>query len=131
MIYAGLGSRFLAGLIDSIIFSVVSGLINSVVNTSISNEWGIGINFVQLILVIVYFVIYQFYTGQTLGKKVMKIKVVDANGKKPTILTFLLRETIGKTVSIIILLFGYLMIFWDSKRQGLHDKIANTYVVKN
>ena len=30
----------------------------------------------------------------------------------------------------LVLLLGYLMIAFDQKKQGLHDKIAGTYVVK-
>jgi uncharacterized RDD family membrane protein YckC len=45
-------------------------------------------------------------------------------------MTFFLREIIGKIVSSIILFIGYLMILWDGKKQGLHDKIAGTVVIK-
>ena len=30
----------------------------------------------------------------------------------------------------IIIFIGYLMIIWDGKKQGMHDKIVGTYVVK-
>ena len=38
---------------------------------------------------------------------------------------------IGYFVSEIILGIGYLMILWDSKNQGLHDKIAGTLVIRD
>ncbi|HCB22768.1 TPA: RDD family protein, partial [Candidatus Daviesbacteria bacterium] len=44
--------------------------------------------------------------------------------------TFALREILGKLASGLILGIGYLMVAWDSKKQGLHDKIASTYVVR-
>ena len=40
-----------------------------------------------------------------------------------------LRETVGKLVSALILLLGFLWILWDKDRQGWHDKIAGTLVV--
>jgi uncharacterized RDD family membrane protein YckC len=36
----------------------------------------------------------------------------------------------GKYISTIILFIGYLMMIWDDKKQTLHDKMANTLVVK-
>ena len=44
--------------------------------------------------------------------------------------TTLLREIIGKIISSIIILLGYIWILFDGQRQGWHDKIASTYVVK-
>ena len=33
-------------------------------------------------------------------------------------------------VSMLPLCFGFLWIAWDKKKQGWHDKIAKTYVIK-
>ena len=41
-----------------------------------------------------------------------------------------LREVIGKFLSKLILGIGYLLVAVDSRKQGLHDKIADTYVIK-
>ena len=60
----------------------------------------------------------------------MGIRVVDAQGKTPNMLTFFLREVVGKLVSGIILGIGYLIVLWDGRKQALHDKIASTYVVR-
>jgi uncharacterized RDD family membrane protein YckC len=40
-----------------------------------------------------------------------------------------LRETVGKFVSTIAILLGFLSIVWDQDHQGWHDKIASTLVV--
>lgn len=137
MQYVGFGRRLVATLIDSLIFFVVQSLVDisfgvpflpgsGVSNVGIENL----LNFLSTLLWIVYVVGYQGYTGQTLGKKVMGIKVVDVSGNKPSYFTFFLRDVIGKLVSSIILLIGYFMVLWDGKKQGLHDKIAGTFVVK-
>ena len=44
--------------------------------------------------------------------------------------TAFLREVIGKFISSILLCIGYLMVAFDGQKQGLHDKIAGTYVIK-
>lgn len=41
-----------------------------------------------------------------------------------------LREVIGKTISTITGLPGFFWISWDARKQGFHDKIADTVVVK-
>ena len=132
MKYAGSGQRFLAYLIDvvvTIIVSVVFGIILGLVVGKSSSTLMISTLF-NIIFYVSYWVIYQSKSGQTIGKKMMNIKVVDSSGKVPGVGTFFLRDTVGKIVSGIIIYIGFLMILWDSKKQGLHDKIAGTYVIK-
>jgi uncharacterized RDD family membrane protein YckC len=68
------------------------------------------------------------YQG-TLGKIVMGIKVVDHNNQRLDFSRALLRN-LSKVLSAFLLGIGYIMIIFDSRKQGLHDKIADTYVVK-
>lgn len=79
-------------------------------------------------LVFGYNVYFIWKYGATLGKKWLKIKVVNKEGKNPTFIQAFLRETIGKFLSGLFLL-GYLWAIWDKDRQTWHDKIASTYVV--
>lgn len=117
----------MAAIIDALIVGVVSFLLMLVL-TSI--KLGFLGMIIQLGLGIGYYVFYQQSQTQTIGKKIMNIKVVDVSGKTPTLMTFFLREIIGKMISGIILGIGYLMIAFDAKKQGLHDKIASTFVIK-
>src|SRR3989344_363837 len=130
MQYAGVGSRFLAAIIDSIILTLVSFVLGFVLEMAMGKNGAFLNMILSIIIGIFYWVFYQASQGQTLGKKAMGIKVVDLAGNKPTAMTFFLREIIGKIVSSIILFIGYLMILWDGKKQGLNDKIAGTVVVK-
>ncbi|MBI4303197.1 MAG: RDD family protein [Chloroflexi bacterium] len=68
--------------------------------------------------------------GQTVGKILLRIKVVNVQGKKPGVGRAFLREVLGKQVSTILLCIGFLWIVFDRQNQGLHDKFAGTYVVK-
>lgn len=70
-------------------------------------------------------------SGATPGKKIMKIRVVKADGSAVGYGGAFLREVVGKFISGIILLIGYFWMLWDPNKQALHDKIAGTYVVKN
>lgn len=127
--YAGFWIRFAAWIIDAIIVGLVNGFANFILRTFLGfyplETYGLS-----LLIAIGYWVFYQSWAGQTLGKKALGLKVVDQNGKTPTQTTFFIREIVGKFVSGIILGIGYLMIIWDSKKQALHDKIASTFVIK-
>ena len=113
---------------------------------------------ISIIILILYFAVLQYFLiGQTLGKKIMKLQIKSNNGKKLTILNYILRslilnEVLINILSIIFLLVlnkdGYLiynqiiyvvsyviemaiifMIAFDKNNRGLHDYISNTKVV--
>lgn len=127
--YAGFGVRFVAALVDGVLLFIVSFIIGLPVGLVFGDNASSVASILGWAISISYYVVYQQKYGQTIGKKAMKIKVVNAEGKTPTMFTFFLREIIGKVISGLILLIGYLMVIWDAKKQALHDKIANTYVV--
>lgn len=68
------------------------------------------------------------YGGQTLGNRVMALKVVRENGKPMDVITGIVRY-IGYIISSIVFL-GYIWMAFDKRKQGWHDKIAKTLVVK-
>jgi len=112
--YAGFWIRFAAAVIDGAILTVAT------IFTS-----GFGI-----ILFWLYFWLFTGLKGQTLGKMVLSIKVINAEGDIPTLGIAALREILGKTLSAIALFIGLLWIIWDEEKRGWHDIIANTRVVK-
>ena len=73
-------------------------------------------------------------SGQTLGKKMVKIKVVDENGYAPGWGRSFMRYVIGFGLEnllmyIMIGLLGWLWPLWDANKQAWHDKIGGTFVV--
>ncbi len=124
--YAGAGGRFLGLLIDGIILSVIGWIIGYVIPNG--QQSGLS-SLVSIALSIAYQVYFFTSTGQTLGMKVMNTKLVDGNGQLLSMGSAVVR-VIGSYVSAFILLIGYFMFFWDSKKQTLHDKMASSYVVK-
>lgn len=83
-----------------------------------------------LVLGYAYRVFFIGYCGQTPGKMAVKVKVIRTDGTEVGYVRAFLREVVGKFLSKLILGIGYLMVAIDSRKQGLHDKIADTYVVK-
>ena len=61
----------------------------------------------------------------------MGLKVIDETGSNIGYGKSFLREIVGKIVSGLVFNLGYVWVAFDDKKQGWHDKIAGTYVVKN
>lgn len=85
---------------------------------------------VAVIILWAYFVLTTKYFGGTFGKMAYGMHVERTDGKPLDWTTVFLREVIGKIISTITGLLGFLWISWDARKQGLHDKIADTVVVK-
>ena len=81
------------------------------------------------LLTVGYFILATYFCGTTLGKYLMQIKVISTDGKPLTFVSVLIRETVGRYLCTIILYIGYMIAGWDNEKQGLHDRIADTYVV--
>ena len=82
-----------------------------------------------LILSVIYFVGYWAKSGQTIGKTMMGIRIVGADGSAISWGKALLRY-VGYIISGLVLSLGFLWLAFDRKRQGWHDKIAGTYVLQ-
>jgi uncharacterized RDD family membrane protein YckC len=127
--YAGLGVRLIAALVDAVLLALVNSGISYTLQLTLGDNSFITGSILGWIISVGYYIVYQAKYTQTIGKKVMNIKVITYDGKTPSMSTFFIREILGKIASAVILLIGYLMVLWDPKKQALHDKIADTYVV--
>jgi uncharacterized RDD family membrane protein YckC len=69
--------------------------------------------------------------GQTLGKHLMRVRVVDEHSSASIGYgRAALREILGKWLSGALLSLGYLWMLWDPKMKTWHDMIATSQVVK-
>ncbi|PJF34174.1 MAG: RDD family protein, partial [Candidatus Thermofonsia Clade 1 bacterium] len=68
--------------------------------------------------------------GQTPGKAAVGIRIVKLDGTRLTAWDAILRNVIGYTISSLIFFLGYLWILFDDRKQGWHDKLARTVVVR-
>ena len=98
-----------------------------------NTNWILGLsnhNVLRETLIILYYALMESSKYQaTVGKIVMGIKVVNKQGQGLDFSKALLRN-LSKILSAFILGIGYIMIVFDDRKQGLHDKIADTFVVK-
>ncbi|MDY0213014.1 MAG: RDD family protein [Desulfuromonadaceae bacterium] len=134
---AGFWIRVVAALLDSMIsallqFSMVFalGAITELSGTSNLPSVQILTMLFGTLAGVFYYVFFTGYSGQTPGKMLLRLKVVRLDGTKVSYGQALLRETIGKFISGIILGIGYLMVALRADKRALHDLIADTRVIR-
>lgn len=126
--YAGFWRRYFAYTIDMMII----GIVNASVGFSFAfamSENGQGWAFLPSLLISAGYFVYFWskQNGQTLGNRILAIKVVKEDGTTLDPMTGVVRY-LGYLLSGAVLSLGYLWSIWDSKKQGWHDKIAKTIV---
>ena len=134
--YAGFWIRTLAAIIDSILMLLIIGpLLTAIYGTGywsgeslVQGTWDVLFNYVLPALAVIVFWIYR---SATPGKMVTNLKIVDADtGEKPSTGQFVGRY-LCYYISMIPLMLGIIWVGIDKRKQGWHDKIARTVVVKN
>ena len=75
-----------------------------------------------------YYVFFWSLTGQTIGQRVMGLRVVRLDGRRLGFWLSLVRW-IGCQVCILTLGIGFLWVLGDNRRMGWHDKLARTCVL--
>lgn len=82
-----------------------------------------------LLMDMIYFIWFHGTVGQTLGKKLCGLRVIRISGEKMTLGIAFLRW-VGYLISGIFFFLGFIWIAFDDRKQGWHDKIALTLVVR-
>jgi len=123
-VMAGFGRRVGAYLIDLAIVFLAALLETSFLGTETTGT------VIGMLLVVGYYVGFWAQGDQTIGKMLLGIKVVRTDGS-PVSLGRALVRYIGYQIDGLFLGLGFLWAAWDSKKQGWHDKIAGTYVVRS
>ncbi len=81
-------------------------------------------------IAVVYLVVFQAISGQTLGMRLVRLRIIDVYGDRPSVPRVLMR-TLGYLVSVATLLLGFFWIGFDREKRGLHDWLAGTYVIRS
>ena len=123
--YSGFWIRLVAYIIDTIVMAILMAVVGVVFEKN------------QSLVGLLTFVMYWLYTAllnssswrATVGKKVLGLVVVDEYGDR---LSFgrATGRFLAEIISTLTLGIGYLMVAFTAHKQGLHDKIAKTFVIK-
>jgi uncharacterized RDD family membrane protein YckC len=148
--YASMGKRFAAAILDGLIVFIgtVPGWILFVIamvgaassadsSGRLSNDaagafvgmmfLGYALIFIGVLIVWLYNVYLLGRDGASLGKRWMKIKVLDPNGQPLGFGKAFLRELVKAVLGNLCFLL-YLWPLFDDQKQGLHDKLFGTHV---
>jgi len=132
--YVGFWMRVVASIIDSLLVSFLVypllyalGALDPITAGKTGGLVGVLINFVLPAVAIVMFWIYR---SATPGKMVIGAAIADAKtlGKPST--GQLIGRYFGYYVSTVALMLGFVWIAFDRRKQGWHDKLAGTVVIR-
>jgi uncharacterized RDD family membrane protein YckC len=120
---AGFGRRLVAVIVDGIILGIPYWILLALISDTAA--WGLSV------LIDAAYLTYLegSAAGQTVGKKMLGIRVIDFRTGGPIGYGRAFIRYIGRFVSAIAILVGYLWMLWDREKQTWHDKFANCVVV--
>ncbi len=132
LVLAGLGSRFVARLVDSLVqFAIILALI--VVQAVLPNGWVIAVTVVlDFVIFFAYDVLFEvFASGRTPGKRATGLRVVRSGGQPVGFLASLVRNVV-RLVDFFpsFYLVGAITIVASRHNQRLGDLAAGTLVVR-
>lgn len=137
--YAGFWIRVAASLVDNLIILLLTAPflisyygVDRYVDVLIYGDYG---NVLYLLLMLVFpcaaFIWFWRHQQSTPGKMLFSLKVLDEEtGQTLTLKQSVIRYS-GYFVCIFSLFVGFFWIGFDAKKQGWHDKMANSVVVRD
>lgn len=134
--YGGFWRRVGASLIDTIlILLVTSPVLYALYGESFYTEQsmlrGPADFVISYLFPAVASIAFWVYKSATPGKMVLGLKIVDADSAGPCSTGQLIGRYLGYYVSILVIGLGFLWVAFDKRKQGLHDKLAGTLVVRS
>ena len=136
-------TRFAAVLLDGVVplaISIPAGIVAWIISLSLPSLPGDGMQIFAIFIVLLTYLGFMSYSalvlalwayGLTPGKYVLGIRVVKVDSGIPAgFWRMALRQIIGQFVSAILCYLGFVWALVDANRQGWHDKIAKTLVVR-
>jgi uncharacterized RDD family membrane protein YckC len=138
--YGGFWVRVVAFILDGIVIAVITGAVAPllgfpIIETQTSNGAAVQVNYtgsaLSSLFGLIYFVGFWSWRGQTPGQIPFRMRVVRvSDGSRPDPVIALLRY-VGLVISFAVILLGVIWVAFDGRKQGWHDKIASTLVVRD
>ena len=125
--------RFFAWVVDFVIISILSTSIffltflylNHNFEDFVTND---GMYIPTSVMFFSYWIILEYKTGQTIGKKMFNLKITNNLGEKPSLVGVIL-SSFGKSFILPIdIIFGWILT--NEKRQRIFNKLGNTLIIK-
>jgi len=134
---AGLGSRALATVYDSLLLMIVIGIIGFIFRAGITyingamtiNPSGPALA-LQIIIPLVYYIILEATMGATIGKRFVGLRVTKADGSPAGWGGSIVRNLLRMIDGLLCYLLGALFVITSPAKQRLGDRLAKTVVVR-
>jgi uncharacterized RDD family membrane protein YckC len=149
--YGGFWIRLVARIVDGIIISVplavifiifavlAGGIASQTNNTDQNAQAAVGLGLVGVWLLIatlatigtvIYFVYFWGTSGSTLGMRIFNLRVVDADTGAPIGIARAIVRYLMAIVNGLACYIGWIWVAFDPRKQGWHDKVANSIVLQ-
>lgn len=133
--YAGFWIRLGATLIDSIVLIMLLAVPLTLIYGSgywvspepVKGVWDVLLQYVAPTLLTLWF--WRRFMG-TPGKMILKLRIVDADTGKPMTTPQAVGRYFAYFASMLPLMLGFVWIGIDRRKQGFHDKLAGTVVIR-
>ena len=136
LIYVGFWARVIASLVDSILLALLMLPIGWYVYGKVDLDFvGPGTDssnfFISVLLPAIIVVVFWTQRQSTPGKMIFGARIVDARtGLEPGTGQWVIRY-LAYYLSALVFFLGFLWVAFDRRKQGWHDKIAGTVVVRD
>ena len=146
--YGGFWRRTLAFLIDQVVLNIIyllllfAGVLSRFLGQAAGGffrpgagtgggpaDFSLLYTLAVVVATVLYFTYFVGASGQTPGKMLLGLRVIQASGEPMTPGIAFLRW-VGYLISGLVFCLGFLWVAFDGRKQGWHDKIAATIVVR-
>lgn len=134
IVYVGFWARTAASILDTIwMYLIIYTVAYFILGEQVLNS-DLAFNPAQAVYdyIIPFLIVMGFWMKKsaTPGKMLLNMKIVDADTLEKVPNSRLLIRYIAYFISMIPLFLGFMWVGWDKKKQGWHDKLAKTVVIK-
>ena len=132
--YAGFWLRFLASAIDLVIMGLFGRLVfgSEVADVNVLG-YGVSADITysgwKALIPIVYVIGSWIWLSATPGKLILGLRITDMDGNKLSWKNAAVRF-FAYIPSMMVFFAGFISVAFDERKQGWHDKIAKTFVLK-
>lgn len=138
---AGIGRRLAAQIVDSFVMLALFWAIGSKIAAQTGGQTESGFELqggpallammLTLVAALLYFTFLEaFWNGQTLGKKLLRIQVLETSGASCGFMAALMRNIVRLVDAFAFYLVGLVAVLVSKRKQRLGDMAAGTLVVK-
>src|SRR5262245_17832811 len=134
--YVGFWARVGASIIDTILMGIILVPVARVFGIGGDLESAFQLDspaniMVNGVLPAIAVILFWMYRQATPGKMLIGAKIVDEQPLGTPSTGQLMRRYFAYYLSTIVLLLGFFWVGWDARKQGWHDKLAGTLVIRS